>query len=104
MFQEKLGEIELPLDKSGKKAPNTIWENYIYRLTETEAPTGYAKRTEPYYFVRTKTTNIWDWNGYASLTNVEKNALHKIRPLGLICEVHNQNLTYKNYKTKLPVF
>lgn len=74
----KLGEIELPLDKSGKKAPNTIWENYIYRLTETEAPTGYAKRTEPYYFVRTKTTNIWDWNGYASLTNVEKNALHKI--------------------------
>ena len=74
----KLGEIELPLDKNGNKEPNTIWEDYIYRLTETEAPTGYAKRTEPYYFVRTKTTNIWDWNGYNYLTDVEKNALHKI--------------------------
>lgn len=74
----KLGEIELPLDNSGTEEPNTIWENYIYRLTETEAPTGYAKRTEPYYFVRTKTTNIWDWKGYNSLTELEKNSLHKI--------------------------
>lgn len=48
----KLGEIELPLDKSGNKEPNTIWENYIYRLTETAAPTGYAKRTEPYYHLQ----------------------------------------------------
>lgn len=74
----KLGEIELPLDNSGTEEPNTIWENYIYRLTETEAPTGYAKRTEPYYFVRTKTTNIWNWNGYNSLNDMEKNSLHKI--------------------------
>ena len=74
----KLGEIELPLDKSRKKEPNTIWEDYIYRLTETEAPTGYSKRTEPYYFVRTETTNIWDWKGYNSLTELEKNSLHKI--------------------------
>lgn len=74
----KLGEIELPLDNSGTEELNTIWENCIYRLTETEAPTGYAKRTEPYYFVRTKTTDTWKWNGYNSLTDVEKNALHKI--------------------------
>lgn len=47
-------------------------------MTETEAPTGYAKRTEPYYFVRTKTTNIWNWNGYNSLNDMEKNSLHKI--------------------------
>lgn len=74
----KLGEIELPLDKSGKKEPNTIWEDYIYRLTETEAPTGYAKRTEPYYFVRTKTTETWKWNGYGSLTESEQKLLNKI--------------------------
>ena len=53
-------------------------EDYIYRLTETEAPTGYAKRTEPYYFVRTKTTETWKWNGYGSLTESEQKLLNKI--------------------------
>lgn len=74
----KLGEIELPLDKRGNKGPNTIWENYIYRLTETEAPTGYAKRTEPYYFVRTKETDTNKWEGYGNLDNSVKDTINKI--------------------------
>lgn len=74
----KLGEIELPLDKSGNKEPNTIWENYIYRLTETAAPTGYAKRTEPYYFVRTKETDTNKWEGYGNLDSSVKDTINKI--------------------------
>ena len=74
----KLGEIELKVDVDGNEEKGEIWENQIYRLTETEAPAGYAKRTEPYYFVRTKITEPWNWNGYNSLNDMEKNALHKI--------------------------
>ena len=74
----KLGEIELPLDNSGTEEPNTIWENYIYRLTETEAPTGYAKRTEPYYFVRTKETDTNRWEGYGNLDSSVKDTINKI--------------------------
>ena len=62
----KLGEIELKVDVDGNEEKGEIWKNQIYRLTETEAPAGYAKRTEPYYFVRTKTTEPWNWNGYNS--------------------------------------
>lgn len=74
----KLGEIELPLDKNGNKETNTIWENYIYRLTETAAPTGYAKRTEPYYFVRTKETDTNKWEGYGNLDSSVKDTINKI--------------------------
>ena len=74
----KLGEIELPLDKSGNKQPNTIWENYIYRLDEIEAPAGYAKRTEPYYFVRTKETDTNKWEGYGNLDSSVKDTINKI--------------------------
>ena len=74
----KLGEIELKVDVDGNKEKGEIWENQIYRLKETEAPSGYVRRYEPYYFVRTKTNNNWDWSGYNCLTDEEKSALHKI--------------------------
>ena len=74
----KLGEIELPLDKSENKKPNTIWENYIYCLEEIEAPAGYAKRTEPYYFVRTKETDTNKWEGYGNLDSSVKDTINKI--------------------------
>lgn len=73
----KLGEIELKTDADDTLAQGEIWKGYIYRLVEIEAPAGYTKMSDPYYFVRTD-KNISDSKDYGSLEEAIKKVIHKI--------------------------
>ncbi len=86
-----LGEVELKVAHSNQEESGKIWKNYIYCLEETEAPAGYAKRSEPYYFVRTngdisQSDGYWSW----MLDGATRQKIHRISISGGTIYIPNE--------------
>lgn len=94
------GEMELQI--SGN---STIEKNYVYRMTETKAPEGYEKSSEPFYFIYTdykKTdlkNNLDKINGWYNGLSTDLTTIDGIH----LVSIHGGNLYIPNTANQINV-